>query len=175
MIRTNRGKWRWPWLAVVLLGVLLLGACTSTDRETLDALGGQEDPLDQRRERNDITAAWLDSLRTEANWLWASADIAQSAPGQVAERCPAPGVTHTPLSLTAEERADDDVSAKMIDLLDYAQQLIAQSREQWNANCGNPPQLGNTVAFIRSRLNPAYTTMDEVQQTVDKRREVLDK
>ena len=172
MKRINHGG-RWPRLAILLVGLLVLGACTSSDRETLDLLGGEEDPLDQRRERNQVMEAWLESLNSEAGWLWVSADMAQSSPASVLERCPAPAVTHPALSLTDEDRADDDVSAKMVDLLNYAQQLIAQSREQWNANCGNATQLGGTVAFIRSRLTPAYDAMAEVRQTVDKRREIL--
>lgn len=173
MARRKRVAGKRRWLLLGLIALLALGACTSDDREMLDVLEGEDSPQDVRRQRTEILDEWLTGLRAEADWLWESAVVAEQQPARPAERCPAPAYSHTPLTLTNDERAEDDVSARMVDLLVYAEQLIDQAHVQWDTYCDNQVTAATAVAFIRSRLNPAYSSLDAVAETLELRKERL--
>jgi hypothetical protein len=106
------------------------------------------------------------SLRTEADWLWGNMTYAQANPLPDAAHCTPKVFTHEPVVMDAAARADDVAAGKLVDRLDYAATLINQAHAQWDTFCQGNISPVNLVAFLDSRLRPAYDNLSHVESTL---------
>lgn len=156
------GRHTLAWLAAILIG-LALSACGSVDKVI-----NVDTPVPPLHDRlNDYER----SLRAEADWLWENANFLETRGSPSADQCAAREFNHQPVSMTADERSEDDLSAKIADQLDYAAILISQGRDQWNNFCQLKATGSDTRVFLMARLSPAYQALNISRDALDQREE----
>jgi hypothetical protein len=153
--RRRIAHWR-RWIVVVLAAGLALSGCKSKKEDV-------KQTLDER------LVAYEASLRAEMNWLWGNMTYAQAHSSTSAERCAAQDFKLQPVTMNADERAEDDLGGKLVDQLAYAAGLLDAARAQWDDFCGNRASASDTIAFLNSRLSAANQTLDFVKATLDLR------
>ncbi|MBN1679148.1 MAG: hypothetical protein JW966_02570 [Anaerolineae bacterium] len=162
------------WLRAVLLAILiglLLAGCVTGDSndnssdEEEDKLSGEEkiDLLDTQAKRYAAT------LRNEADWLWDNMNHARTNPVPDAGRCVPKDFNHEPVNLRQDTLEQDVPGTKLAQRLDYVRELLQQASDNWFAFCNNQSSAQNTINFMSSRLNPAYDSLDSVDQTLELR------
>jgi len=150
-------------LLVLLLAAILTACGGDADDSDATPAPKMDESLDARIGRFDQT------LREEATWLWDNMNVARTNPQPPAERCAEQRWDHQPVVLDAEARRLDPTAARMVDHLDYAATLIGQARDEWARHCRNEISAMNAVAFLESRLTPAFKSMNIVRDALDQR------
>lgn len=141
-------------LAVGLILVVMLAGC-----------GGSGDTGTQLT-LNERLRRYERSLREDADTLWTDMNYARSHAYPDPELCPAPTVDHQPVEVDDATRADDDIAGRLADNLKYSHQLIDEARGAWERFCANEQRGADAAAFMQSRLQPAYTTLNTASNTL---------
>jgi len=153
---------RWRRVLGMALAALLLAACGGAD-DGGAARGAAELSLTEQ------LAAYHASLLAEANWLWANMLYAQDHGRPDTARCQSSAFDHQPVTLDAAGRSQDSAVATL-EQLDYAATLLAQARTEWQAHSQGAQASANAAAYLRSRLEPAYTALERARAGVEARR-----
>lgn len=146
------------WISVALFVMILLSGCDDNGGSVSSGV-----TLDQQLGR------YQSSLRSEADWLWDHMTYTYENPRIDAARCTPKTFDHQPVILDQAVRADDQTAGKLVDHLDYAAPLIQEAHAQWDGYCQGNLSAVNVVAFIQSRLQPAYSSLNVVESTLIQR------
>ena len=155
---------RWQMIAVVMLLAAVAAGCGADDGAPRSS--AQDDALSL----TDRLARYHDSLLAETNWLWANMLAAQERPRPESARCQAPNFDHRPVTLNEDERQQDSAVATL-EQLDYADLLITQARSEWQKHCQSETPSANAAAYLKTRLEPAYSALERARAGVDARRQ----
>lgn len=159
---TVQGR-RWRRMLAALLLVALLAACGGDD----SAAQGGAPALSV----TDRLARYEASLLAETNWLWANMLYAQDHSRPDAARCSPPDFDHQPVDLSEDERKQDSAVATL-EQLTYAGTLLAEARAEWQAHCEGARPSANAAAYLKSRLEPAYSALERARAGIGARRRV---
>lgn len=160
---TGQSGRRWRQGIAALLLAALLAACGGDD----DAAQGSAPALSL----TDRLARYEASLLAETNWLWANMLYTQDHSRPDAARCALPDFDHQPVVLSETEREQDSAVATL-DQLTYADTLLAQARAEWQAHCEGAVPSANAAAYLKSRLEPAYSALERARAGIEARRRV---
>lgn len=150
-------------VGVVLVAAMLAG-CGGSDESAAQSGAGALS-LTER------LAQYEASLRAEADWLWDNMISARSHGRPDAARCQRPDFAHPVVELDEAGRSQDSAVA-VLEQLTYAETLIAQARDFWQAHCDGTQSSANTAAFLQSRLDPAYSALQRALAGIEARRRV---
>lgn len=152
---------RWRQGIVAALLVVALAACGSDD----GAAQGSALALST----TDRLARYEASLLAETNWLWANMLYAQDHRRPDPARCALPDFDHQPVEMSETERGQDSAVATL-DQLTYAGTLLEQARAEWQAHCDGALPSANAAAYLKSRLEPAYSALERARAGIEARR-----
>lgn len=156
--RRARGGTGWRWLLVIaLLAGVLLAACQ------------QEDEKAEQQAENNRMSDWEQSLRAELDWLWERVNYLATTGRPDDALCAPRTFEHRPVTLSEEERAENDLSAKLEDQLSYAQALLADAHGQWERFCDLQATGVDVRAYMLARLDPAANALNIAREALDMR------
>jgi hypothetical protein len=155
MRKADRSARGW-WITLLLVVALLAGCSTEPTKK--------EPVSTSTKEPNNKYSAELskyeNSLRSEATWLWDNMNYARTHTVGDDEHCAPKDFKHEPVTMDADARQTNDLAARILDQLDYAFQLIGQSRDEWGLYCQRSESADVTTAFLQSRLDPAFKSLN---------------
>lgn len=157
---------RTKWLASALCGLAVVAAAALSACGGVDKVINVDTPVPPIDER---LGSYEQSLRAEADWLWAKAAYLETSGRPDPDQCTAREFSHQPVTMTAEQRTADDLSSRLVDQLDYAGGLVGQARDQWNAFCQLKANGSDTRVFLLSRLDPVYRALNITREALDLR------
>lgn len=159
------------FLLALIIAVVSLSACVTNNQELPDDVTATPETT-TKGERADLDrrlSAWETAMRSEFTFLWDNVNALRAARLPPEGSCNYPDFGRSPVEATETLRARDRVGADIIDQLAYADVLLLQARDKWIEFCGGGITSGDAVAFMDTRLSPAYQSLNLARNVLDER------